>query len=168
MWGDQMGKYANLFDYFRECPQLADLWSIAATEDAGVRVILPQGASAAVQYDEKMDVTGAYTCDIIPYPSLYEDYQINCYEWYDNKDGSQPSQNLNVLSLEDVQKICDWIAEQNDAGHFPEIGEKVVSIECIPFVPQIRYVNPQENTAGYFITVRIRYVNRRVRKSIEY
>ena len=163
-----MSKYAKIFEYFRQCPELADLWSIAATEDIGKRVILPQGASPAVQYQEFFDNTGGYNCEIVPYPSVYEDFQINCYEWYDVKDGSSPAKNENVLSLEAVQSICDWVKAQNDAKNFPNINEKIVSIECNPFVPQIRYVNPEENTVGYFITVRLRYVNRAQRKTVEY
>lgn len=163
-----MSKYAKIFEYFRQCPELADLWSIAATEDRGVRVILPQGASPINQYQEFIDNLGGYNCEIVPYPSVYEDFQINCYEWYDVKDGSAPERNENVLSLEAVQIICDWVKEQNDNGNFPDIGEKIVSIECNPFVPQIRYVNPEENTVGYFITVRLRYVNRAQRKTVEY
>lgn len=167
-WGDFMGKYASLFDYFRKCPELSNLWSIASTEDVGKRVILPQGASPVVQYVERFDTIGNYQCDVIPYPSIYEDFQINCYEWYDAKDGSVPAQNENVLSLESVENICKWVFEQNEKRNFPDIGEKIVSIECNPFVPQIRYVNQDENTVGYFITVRLRYVNRTERKSIEY
>lgn len=163
-----MSKYAKIFEYFRQCPELADLWSIAATEDIGKRVILPQGASPAVQYQEFIDNAGGYNCEIVPYPSIYEDFQINCYEWYDVKDGSAPEYNENVLSLEAVQSICDWVKEQNDNNNFPDIGENVVSIECNPFVPQIRYVNADENTVGYFITVRLRYVNRAQRKTVEY
>lgn len=163
-----MSKYAKIFEYFRQCPELADLWSIAATEDIGKRVILPQGASPAVQYQEFIDNTGGYNCEIVPYPSVYEDFQINCYEWYDVKDGSDPARNENVLSLEAVQSICDWVKEQNDANNFPHIEEKIVSVSCEPFTPQIRYVNPEENTVGYFITVRLRYVNRAQRKTVEY
>ena len=163
-----MSKYAKIFEYFRQCPELADLWSIAATEDIGKRVILPQGASPSVQYQEYIDNAGGYNCEIVPYPSVYEDFQINCYEWYDVKDGSAPARNENVLSLEAVQSICEWVKEQNDVNNFPDIGEKIVSIECNPFVPQIRYVNTEENTVGYFITVRLRYVNRTQRKTVEY
>lgn len=166
--GDVLKKHAKLFEYFKQCPELKGLWSIAATEDIGVRVILPQGASPAVQYNEQLDVAGNYSCEIVPYPSVYEDFQINCYEWYDPKDGSAPNRNENVLSLEAVQSICDWVAEQNENRNFPEFGERIVAIECNPFVPQIRYVNSDENTVGYFITVRIRYVNRRERVSVEY
>lgn len=163
-----MSKYAKIFEYFRQCPELADLWSVAATEDIGVRVILPQGASPTHQYQEFIDANGGFNCEIVPYPSVYEDFQINCYEWYDVKDGSAPAGNVNVLSLEAVQSICDWVKEQNDNNHFPDIAEKVVSIECNPFVPQIRYVTPEENTVCYFITVRLRYVNRAQRKTVEY
>ena len=83
-------------------------------------------------------------------------------------DDSAPTRNENVLTLEQVTSICDWVKAQNDIGNFPDIGEKIVSIECNPFVPQIRYVNPEENTVGYFITVRLRYVNRAKRKTVEY
>lgn len=163
-----MNKYVNLFNWFRLCPQLSRLWSIAATQDIGVRVILPQGASPRTQYREYIDNTGAYNCEIIPYPSVYEDYQINCYEWYDENDSNPPKFNENVLSLEEVCAVCDWVKEQNDIHNFPDIGEKIVSVECNPFVPQIRYVNQAENTVGYFITVRLRYVNRDQRRDVEY
>lgn len=161
-------KYIVLFNYFRQCPQLADLWSIAATEDEGVRVILPQGASPAVEYDERFDALGGYQCTISPYPSLYEDYQINCYESYDQNDSSSPQNNLNVLSLSEVQKICDWVKAQNLAKNFPDIGEDIVSIECNPFIPQIRAVFANEKTVCYYITVRIRYVNWDEKRPIYY
>ena len=164
-----MSKYTEIFDYMRECPKLANLWSIAATEKQGVKVILPQGASPAVQYQEGIDSTGWYHCDIIPYPSVYEDYQINCYQIYDAQDSSEPQDNINVLSFDEVQSICDWVNEQNNMGNTPRInGEQVVSIECNPCVPQIRYINSRENLVAYFITVRIRYVNKAQRKSVEY
>jgi hypothetical protein len=165
---EQKQKYAKLFEYFRQCPELKDLWSIASTEELGVRVILPQGASPKYQYQDGTDVYGNYQCEIVPYPSIYEDFQINCYEWYDVKDDSSPVKNENVLTLEQVTSICDWVEAQNNSKNFPDISEKIVSIECNPFVPQIRYVNPEEKTVGYFITVRLRYVNRAQRKTVEY
>jgi hypothetical protein len=65
-----------------------------------------------------------------------------------------------VLTYQEVVGVCDWVKEQNYSRNFPEINEQIVSIECNPFVPQIRYVDPDTNTVGYFITVRLRYVNK--------
>lgn len=163
-----MDKYAALFEYFRTCPYLKNLMSIASESEQGNTVILPQGASPAVQYQEQFNVNGGYECIIEPYPSVYEDFQVNCYEWYDVKDTNPPKFNENVLTYQDVCGVCDWIEAQNEAENFPEIGEKIVSVSCEPFTPQIRYVDPDTNTVGYFITVRLRYVNRRSRKSVEY
>lgn len=163
-----MSKYARLFEYFRQCPELAELWSIAATEDIGVRVILPQGASPTHQYEEFIDNTGAYNCEIIPYPSVYEDFQVNLYMPYDPKDSSEPFDNYNVMNLEKAESVCKWVAEQNNADNFPDIGEKIVSVECNPFTPQVRYANEQEGIICYFITVRLRYVNTEKRKPVVY
>lgn len=164
-----MSKDSELFDFFRTCPLLENLWSIAAVENIGVYVILPQGTSAEVQYVDSLDVLGNYKCEIVPFPSVYEDYQINCYVDYDVNDDQDPQRNINVLKLDEVQSICDWIKEQNENGNLPDItGEKVVSIECLPYRPQVRYVNEQEKLIAYFITVRIRYVNKAQRRSVEY
>lgn len=163
-----MDRYAILFEYFRQCPYLKNLMSIASEANKGNTVILPQGASPAVQYNESVDTLGDYQCVIEPYPSVYEDFQINCYEWYDVNDNNPPSLNENVLTYQDVVNVCNWIKAQNEANNFPDIGEMIVSIECNPFVPQIRYVDTDTNTVGYFITVRLRYVNRIPRKTVEY
>ena len=163
-----MSKYANLVNYFRECPGLKQLLGIAGVEERGNCIILPQGASPATQFNDGYDVHGDYRCEIEPYPSVYEDFQINCYKWYDVNDISRPDGNVNVLSYDEVQSICDWVREQNDNNNFPDIGEKVTSIDCEPFVPQIQYVNSQEEIVAYFITVRVRYVNPRRKKVVEY
>ena len=49
-----------------------------------------------------------------------------------------------------------------------ERAKKVIAVECYPFVPQIRFVDELRNIIGYFITIRIRYVNTAKRKHIEY
>lgn len=45
-----------LFEYFRQCPYLSEMMSIAAQSEKGNTVILPRGASPAVQYQEKTDI----------------------------------------------------------------------------------------------------------------
>lgn len=155
-----MSKYSEIFNYMRKCPQLNELWSIAATEESGVNVVLPQGSSDAFQYNSKKDIYGNFECEIIPHETVFEDYQINCYRIYDAKDNSAPEGNINVIALDGVQEICDWVSEQNLSGNLPQItGKTVFAVECKPFVPQIRYVDPVSNTIAYFITVRIHYIN---------
>lgn len=169
-----MSKYSDIFAYLRQCPRLSDLWSIAGSEEMGNTVILPQGASDFVQYLESEDVGAWYECEITPYLSVYEDYQINCFRYYDAADDTQPSANINVMTLDEVQEICDWVQAQNDADNFPVItgrdGKplKVISVECNPPMPQIRYVDSTKNLIAYFITFRVRYVNPREKKVVEY
>lgn len=155
-----MINYASLFEYLKQCPELQQILPIAGEADAGATVILPQGASSATRtQNESIDVNGFYSCEIVPELSLYEDFQINCYRRYDSKDTSESYSNLNVLTYNEVCKICNWIKRQNNLRIFPDIGYSVISIECIPFVPQIRYVNEVDNIVCYFITIRIRYKN---------
>ena len=163
-----MDKYAVLFNYFRQCPYLKNLMSIASLQEEGNTVILPMGASPVVQYQEQFDVNGYYNCTIEPYPSVYEDFQINCYRYYDVNDINPPIHNGNILTYEEVVGVCKWIKAQNEANNFPDIGEMIVSIETNPFVPQVRYVDEKNNIVCYFITVRLRYVNRTPRKTVEY
>ena len=161
-------KIVEIFDYMRKCPQLSDLWSIAGVEDVDVNVILPQGASAKRQYVDSVDVIDNYECEIVPYDRFSEDYQIICYKDYVVGDSSSPESNINVLNFEDVQSICGWVAEQDEALNLPQItGESVVAIECNPHIPQIRFVNTDENIIGYFITVRIHFKNK-AKRSVRY
>lgn len=163
-----MIKYTDLFEYFRQCPYLKNLMSIAGSVNQGNAVILPNGSSQKFSHNENIDTLGVYSDDISPNLSLYQDFQINCYEFYDVKDTNPPQYNSNVLTFEEVCGVCEWIEEQNDKNNFPNVGEKIVSIECFPFVPQIQYIDSATNTVGYYITVRIRYVNTAKRKLIEY
>lgn len=163
-----MINYKKLFEYFRKCPYLENLMSIAGDSNQGSTIIMPNGSSERYQHRESVDNIGYYTDDMTPYLSVYEDFQINCYEWYDTKDNNPPSYNSNVLTYEEVCGVCQWIETQNNNNVFPDVGEDIISIECFPFVPQIQYIDPDTNVVGYYITVRIRYVNKAKRKVVEY
>ncbi len=164
-----MSRISELFSYLLECPQFAALWGDAAAENCGDGTILPQGSSEMVTYNENTDVYGNYECEIVPNPSVYEDYRINCYTVSGSTDESASESSINIINLDDVQKICDWIAGQNTNGNLPTItGLNVVSVECRPFVPQIEYLGAENKTAAYFITIRLRYVNTAKIRCISY
>ena len=159
-----MSKYDEIFDYLRQCPQLNSLWSIYAEQIGGANVILPNGTSTRRTMTEFIDNIGCYNADIIPSPSVYEEYQINCY-----RDVAPNEESLNAMNLDDVQAVCDWLVEQDENGNLPTIsGKQVVSIEPFPFNPQIRGIDPDKGTICYFITVRITYVNTAQARSVEF
>lgn len=153
-------KYVELFNYFQKCPQLNGLWSIAGMEEQGNKIVLPNGASGLYSYNQYFDIMDNFFFEMNPTSSYYEDYRINCYSFYDEKDSSAPETNVNILELQEVQNICDWIFEQNQNDNLPVItGKKVLAIECLPSIPQVAYVTPEESTIAYFITVRVTYKN---------
>lgn len=163
-----MLKYAKIVEYFRKCPKLNELQSIASGITVGNTVILPSGSSTKVKQSGKIDTLEIYEHTVDPYLTVYEDYQINCYEFYDVKDTNPPQFNANVLTLEQVEEVCEWIDKNDDDCVFPEAGETVVAMECIPFTPQIQYIDDSDNIIGYYITVRIYYLNRKKKRVVEY
>lgn len=163
-----MLKYAKLVEYFRKCPKLNQLQSIASGITVGNTVILPNGSSNRVQQRGSIDTIDVYEHTVDPYLTVYQDYQINCYEFYDVKDTNPPQYNSNVLTLDEVNEVCEWIDKNDDNCIFPDAGETIVAMECIPFTPQVQYIDASENVIGYYITVRIHYINRKKKRVVEY
>ena len=164
-----MSRFAEIADYLRQCPQLANMSSIAADIGSDVSVVLPNGGSDKRVHNDMIDVNGDYACDIVPYASFYEDYRVQCYKYYDSNDTSVPSANINVLVLDEVQNVCDWIELQDNTGNLPIItGRKVVSIEPLPNSPELIGVNEEKSLIAYYINIRVRYVNTAKGRSMYY
>ena len=162
-------KYQIIFEYLKQNPILSSLWCIGAEEEEGQNVVLPQGTSQAMGFENEMvDVNGIYSGTHAPMARVYEDFQINCFRYVDINNNQEPSVNLNVRTLEEVQSICEWIEKQNEVGNFPKLNEAVIAIECNPFNPQIRYVDLSEKIIAYFITVRVHYLNPRKPRYFEH
>lgn len=159
-----MSKYTEIFNYLQQCPQLSQLWRVYAEQNDGANVVLPYGTSSRRNLTDYRDTAGYYNGEIKPLTSVYEEYQINCYRAV-----SPNADVFNIMKLDDVQAICDWIIEQDESGNLPEItGKQVVSIEPFPFNPQIRYIDPDSGLVAYFITVRITYVNTAQARTVEF
>lgn len=157
-----MSKYTEITEWLARCPQLATLWNISAEQTAGANVLLPQGASTRRTMTERTDITGAYDCDITPTSSVYEDYQINCYRQF-----AANANEYNIMNLDDVQAVCDWIIERDEALDFPAVtGRKIFAIDVLPFCPQIRGIDDDTGLIAYYITMRIYYVNSAKQRSV--
>lgn len=151
-----MSKVESLTAWLMQCPELSTLWNISAEMADGANILLPSGTSERRYIDENIDVTGVYEGDIIPLPSYYEEYQVNCYKSFTNNNNS-----YNVMNFADVEKAIEWVQKQDEDLNFPDIeGENVISVEALPFQPQIRGIDPDTYLVCYYFTLRIRYVNR--------
>ena len=138
-----------------QCPQLSSLWNISAYEQDGANVIIPTSTSYRRDVNDRISVDGYYEAEIVPLPSVYEEYQINCYRTIVENDNE-----FNALNFEGVEDVVEWITEQDEIGNFPKIdNKKIVAVESFPFIPQIRGVDPDTGLVCYYITLRITYIN---------
>lgn len=158
-----MSKQTAITEWLKQCPILESLWNISAYEQDGANVIIPTSTSYTRNINESLGTDGSYEADIIPLPSVYEEYQINCYKTIVENDNS-----FNALKFEEVESVVEWITEQDEIGNFPNINRTVIAVESFPFIPQIRGVDPDTGLICYYITLRITYVNTLRGRSIEW
>lgn len=151
--------YIKIVEYLRECPQIAKLLPIAGEQKVYNDIVLPAGGSSTASISGGFDSLGDYNGKVVPVPSIYKDYQINSYRPYDVKDTNPPNYNDNALTLEEIDEIFSWVAEQDNKGNFPDVAEKVISVECTSVQPYIRGVDEDENIVCYAITFRVWFVN---------
>lgn len=162
-------EYIKVVEYLRKCPLIKSLLPVAGEQTAYNDIVLPIGGSATASISGKFDSLGGYEGEIVPFPTVYKDYQINCYRPYDTNDNNPPKYNLNALTTEEIDEIYNWVAEQDNNQNFPDVTENVVSVECTSVQPYIRGVDDSENVVCYAITFRIWYVNQiRKRRSMYY
>ena len=165
-----MSKVTDLFDYMRQCPEVTDLWGFASEGEIGTQLIFSRGSSPIYSMqNEQIDVIGNYSGTAVPYPSIFEDFQMNMYKPYDPRDNSYGEDNVNVLSYQECENVCNWLLEQNNKRNLPKInGLKVITIEPTGTTPTFWNRPEEEPIAVYAITVRLRYVNPNKRIGVEY
>lgn len=69
---------------------------------------------------------------------------------------------LNVENMQKAAEFIDWLAEQEDANNYPELGEKykVIELDVVKEVPTVM-VNTSEPLAKYVIECKIKYLKTR-------
>ena len=158
-----MSKQRAITKWLLQCSALRNVWNISAEEQDGANVLLPAGTSYRRNISDKIDAVGYYEADIVPLPSVYEEYQINCYRTLNANDNE-----YNALTYEEVEDVINWIAEQDEVGNFPQINKTMVAAECFPFIPQIRGGDPVSGLVCYYITLRLTYVNTAKGRTVEW
>ena len=165
-----MSKITDLFDYFLNCPQLHDLLAISGEASKGKEIFFPRGSSPIyATQNENIDVLGNYNGTFSPFPSLYEDWQMNLYRHADPNDETQDETNVNIEDYEDVEEICNWILRNNANRVLPKYnGEKVVAIIPTGTNPIVWDVDEAKQMITYVITIRVYFVNPNPRIEVEY
>lgn len=159
-----MSKYQEIFDWLKTCPTFADkLYFGSAEENDGDNVILPFSTSARRTLNDYFDTQGYYCGDLVPLPSVYEEYQVQCFRYI----GAEQN-DFNIMTLDEVQEVCDWIIEQDEKGNFPNINDTyVVAVEPFPFNPQAAGRDVETGLWKWYFTLRITYINPAVGRSVD-
>jgi hypothetical protein len=158
-----MSKQKAITEWLMQCPMLSNVWNISAEEQDGANVVVPVGASEMRQINDRVDACGCYEAEIVPFPSVYEEYQINCFRTIVANDND-----FNTLKFDEVEEVINWIISKDENGDFPQIGKTVVAVDCYPFIPQVRGVDPDTGLICYYITLRITYVNTAKGRCVEW
>lgn len=159
-----MSKYREIFDWLKTCPTFYSRLSFASADmNDGDNVVLPFGTSARRSLDDFIDTDGYYNGEIKPLPSVYEEYQVQCFRYIN------PEQDdLNIMTLDEVQAVCDWVCEQDEIGNFPDItGKKVVAVEPFPFNPQTVGRDTETGLWKWVFTLRVTYQNTAKGRSVD-
>lgn len=149
-----MSKYSDIFTWLLTCPAFADNLSFGSGEVKGEsNVIVPFGTSARRNISDYIDVDGYYNGSITPLPSVYEEYQVQCFRIINANENE-----YNIMTLDEVQSVCDWVIEQDEIGNFPQIeGKRVIAVEPFPFNPQSAGYDYETGISMWYFTLRITY-----------
>jgi hypothetical protein len=95
-----------------------------------------------------------YTFNLITFKSI-SDMEIVKAEGYDNE---------NVDELKDVQKLLDWVVDQDDLRNYPDFGDNcsIDSIDTTTDAPRFNGINTEITPplAMYSISIVIEYLDR--------
>ena len=158
-----MSKNQAILDWLKTCPVFASRLSFVSAEtNDGDNVVLPFGSSARRVLDDYFDVDGYYNGTIIPNASVYEEYQVQCFRYI----GAEQNE-YNIMTVDEVQSVCDWVIKQDENQNFPNIGETVVAVEPYPFIPQAAGRDVETGLWKWYFTLRITYINRAKGRSVD-
>lgn len=78
------------------------------------------------------------------------------------KEYSTYCDDLNLEAMNFVQKIMDWVDEQNRNRNYPDFGERctIKKIENLQNMPNLAEANPEEGYARYMFQCRVIYYER--------
>lgn len=75
------------------------------------------------------------------------------------KEYSTNCDDLNLEAMNFVQRIMNWVDDQNQKKHFPDFGDKceIKRIENLQNMPNLAEVDPEDGVARYMFQCRVIY-----------
>ena len=110
-------KYKAMLEYLKKCPAMQGVLNFQAAKAAGngIQVLTEAGEAQNNRtfidgsVEKRFDFTVAFNK-----PVSYAEYAIN-----------KGAGNINLEGILDVQRLIDWLEEQNTERNFPEFGERL-------------------------------------------
>ena len=135
-----------MWNWLRECPRIRDLYFSFGEAKRGATVLAPVTAFADEFDREFIDGGGLKHCD----------FALIRFETIDPPpDGGAE----NVEILLDVGALAEWIADQNDAGAFPDFPEDclITGVHVLPSGAG-GIAAHDEYSAQYMLQFRVEYI----------
>lgn len=152
-----MDKHEAMIVYLQQCPviqQNPTYFNFAEGEDNSKQLVALGNDKAVTKQYVDGSVLRKYTFTIIDYRSVV--YQaLATVAGYPNE---------NVVELQDVQSIIDWVEEQDDLRNYPDFGAdcQIDKIESLSDTPKLNGVDHSTtpNLAKYSISIQVTYLDK--------
>lgn len=140
-----INKHEVMFNYIQQCEQVKDLFFNFSTSENGDTVIATSSNEFVVQeYIDKSKLRW-YDFSIIQFKPLSTD----------------PNDDTNTDIMFDVEQVMAWIETQEDAGNYPDFGDKceIQEISVLQDIPTV--AGQDQSGAKYMFSCRIEYLERK-------
>lgn len=151
-------KNKAIIDYILTCPQVRDsaalYFNFINAKNDTTQIV----TNSNDVYNNRTYIDGSvarrYTFTLITFRSVSENPVVVSLQDYSNE---------NVVDLDTIQGLIDWIREQNDLHNFPDFGDTcdIQSIETTTDSPNLDGINSEVTPmlAMYSITIQVDYID---------
>ena len=150
-------KNKAVIDYLLQCQDIYNsplYFNLIDAKDNTIQILTTAEDKAMSKPFIDGSVQKRYTFNLITFKSI-SDMEIVKAEGYDNE---------NVDELKDVQKLLDWVVDQDVLRNYPDFGDtcSIDSIDTTTDVPNFNGINTEITPplAMYSISIVIEYLDR--------
>lgn len=131
-----------VMDWLMQCPQIRDLFFGFTQAESGNRMFVPIPDERCIKEFLDESAVKSYELALIAYQTFSD----------------VPNSDENTEIQFDLEKIMNWVEEQNEAENFPDLPN-VEEVKCLENMPNLSGVD--EQCAKYMFTIQIIYMERK-------